>query len=383
MVLTNKQEQGLKIALERYRAGEPYTCISGFAGTGKTTLIRFIIDALELTQDQVAYCAYTGKAAMVLKSKGNEGAMTTHRLLYKSRQKADGSFFHIPYDSLPSCLKIIVVDEISMLPKVMWDLLLSHHVHVIACGDPFQLPPIGDDNEILYHPHIFLDEVTRQAQESEILRLSMDIRNGKTITPTRGKEINIVSKQEECLGMYSWADQILCGKNDTRFLLNSQYRKDILGREDERPVEGDKVICLKNNWDILDSCGGDALVNGMIGTIENVTVCSGEPYFPHFCYINFVQDCGFRSIFTNVAIDYKLITQNQESVTKDNFRMIPRYIRPEKFNYGYAITVHKSQGSEYDKVLLLEEVLRRDMHARWLYTGVTRAKEKLTLVLNH
>lgn len=206
MILTTKQEQGLKIAIERYRNNEPYTCIAGFAGTGKTTLIRFIVLALDLNPEDVAYCAYTGKAAMVLKSKGNNGAMTTHRLLYDTKIKKDGTFFHIPKTSLPSNIKLVVVDEVSMVPNIIWELLLSHKIHVIACGDPFQLPPIGDDNGVLLHPHIFLDEVTRQAKESEILRLSMDIREGKRIQPYRGTEINIVNKSEECLGMYSWAD---------------------------------------------------------------------------------------------------------------------------------------------------------------------------------
>lgn len=137
MVLTSKQEQGLKIAIERYKNKEPYTCIAGFAGTGKTTLIRFIVLALNLNPEDVAYCAYTGKAAMVLKSKGNDGAMTTHRLLYHSKQRKDGTFFHVPKESLPSNIQLIVVDEVSMVPKQIWELLLSHHIHVIACGDPF------------------------------------------------------------------------------------------------------------------------------------------------------------------------------------------------------------------------------------------------------
>lgn len=221
MILTNKQEQGLRIAIERYRNKEPYTCIAGFAGTGKTTLIRFIVTALDIPPENVAYCAYTGKAAMVLKEKGNEGAMTCHRLLYKSRQRPDGTFFNIPKESLPSNIQLVVVDEVSMVPKQIWDLLLSHHIHVIACGDPFQLPPIGEDNEVLNNPHIFLDEVMRQAQESEIIRLSMDVRSGHKIKSFRGTEINVVPKKDECLGMYAWADQIICGRNNTRFLLNS------------------------------------------------------------------------------------------------------------------------------------------------------------------
>lgn len=109
----------------------------------------------------MAYIAYTGKAAQVLRNKGNPGAMTAHRLLYKSIQKKDGTFVHIPRDELNSDCDIVVVDEVSMLPKPMWNLLLSHGVYVIACGDPGQLPPIGEENGVLENPHIFLDEIMR------------------------------------------------------------------------------------------------------------------------------------------------------------------------------------------------------------------------------
>ena len=123
MELTRKQEEGLRIAVERYRANKPYTCISGYAGTGKSTLVRFIIAALDIDPHDVAYVAFTGKAAQVLQQKGNPNAMTAHRLLYKSIRNRDGSYSHIPYDSLPD-YALIVVDEVSMLPKKMWDLLI-------------------------------------------------------------------------------------------------------------------------------------------------------------------------------------------------------------------------------------------------------------------
>jgi len=207
MELTRKQEEGLKIAVERYHNNEPYTVIAGYAGTGKSTLIKFIISALDIDPERVAYIAYTGKAAQVLRNKGCPTAMTAHRLLYKSLQRADGTFIHIPRDSLNSDCDIVVVDEVSMLPKQMWELLLSHNVYVIACGDPGQLPPIGEENGILDRPHIFLDEIMRQAAESEIIRLSADIRAGKIIKPYKGSEINVVRQRDLCDGMFTWADQ--------------------------------------------------------------------------------------------------------------------------------------------------------------------------------
>ena len=384
MELTRKQEEGLRIAVERYHQNEPYTVIAGYAGTGKSTLIKFIISALDINPERVAYIAYTGKAAQVLRNKGCPTAMTAHRLLYKSLQRADGTFIHIPRESLNSDCGIVVVDEVSMLPKQMWELLLSHNVYVIACGDPGQLPPIGEENGILDHPHIFLDEIMRQAAESEIIRLSADIRAGKIIKPYKGSEINVVRQRDLCDGMFTWADQILCGKNITRHTMNNYYRNMRYGEDIPAPIVGDKVICLKNNWDKI-TASGDALVNGTIGTIEEIATYP-NPWLNPMCIIDFAPETIDETdprdqVFHELLMDYKLITIKEATVNKENFRMFPKQLRPEQFDYGYCITVHKSQGSEYDKVLVLEEVLKRADHARWLYTAVTRASQKLTLVL--
>lgn len=156
---------GLKTAVERYKNKEPYTVISGYAGAGKSTLIKFIIAALGIDPDtQVCYVAYTGKAAQVLASKGCPNATTAHKLLYWATLTAKGTYIFKPKPSSElGEYKVIVVDEVSMLPLEMWNLLLSHHIYVLACGDPGQLPPINpeDDNHILDNPHVFLDEIMR------------------------------------------------------------------------------------------------------------------------------------------------------------------------------------------------------------------------------
>lgn len=135
MILTNKQEEGLRIAVDRYQAGEKYTVISGYAGSGKSTLIKFIIDALEVNKDiDVCYVAFTGKAATVLQQKGCPNATTAHKLLYYAKPMPNGNFKFEKKKNL-DC-KVVVVDEISMLPKSMWDLLLTHKVYILAAGDP-------------------------------------------------------------------------------------------------------------------------------------------------------------------------------------------------------------------------------------------------------
>ena len=390
MVLTKKQEEGLKIAVQRYKDHEAWTCIAGYAGTGKSTLVKFIVAALDIPEDYVCYIAYTGKAAKVLREKGCPNAMTAHRLLYQSFPKADGSFYHKIKRPLDQPYKLIVVDEISMLPKEIWDLLLSHKIHVICLGDPFQLPPIGEDNQVLYNPHIFLDEIMRQAQESEIIRLTMDIRNGKPLNLFKGNEVQVIDPKDMIGGMYGWADQIIVAKNATRRNVNSAMRKMLFNIDDEAPVEGDKIICLRNDWETVTEAG-DVLVNGTIGTLNNIRLNKNHPFLKPQMTADFLPD-DYSELdlaispqdlyFRNLNIDHKLLTTGEPTVTDKNFKRFPKGMRPLTFDYGYCITCHKAQGSEYDKVLVLEEFLRGNDHDRWLYTAATRAKEKLVIVRN-
>lgn len=134
--LTQKQKEGIQIAIDRYRAGLPYTCIAGYAGVGKSFTVRYLIDALGFNRNDVAYIAYTGQAAKVLKQKGNPNATTAHKLLYYAKMKKDGTYIFTPRTHLDKPYKMIVVDEVSMLPKTIWEVLLSHKIYVVALGDP-------------------------------------------------------------------------------------------------------------------------------------------------------------------------------------------------------------------------------------------------------
>lgn len=386
MLLTAKQEEGLKIAVKRFRDHEPYTCIAGYAGTGKSTLIRFIISALNLDPEDVCYVAYTGKAAQVLRSKGCPNAMTAHRLLYKSIQKDDGTFYHIPLRPIIG-FDLIVVDEISMLPKHMWELLLSHKIHVIALGDPGQLPPVlAEDNGVLAFPHIFLDEVMRQAAESEIIRLTMDIREGNSLKPFLGNEVRIVGREELLEpGFLAWGDQIICGKNETRHQINTIMRKIKMQTDQTEPLVGDRIICLHNEWECINLTG-DALVNGLSGTITGLEYTNDNPFMEKTPLIDFKPDIDDSDTFKGLEADYKIFTEHVPTVTKETFKKIPKFYRPKEFDYGYCITCHKSQGSEYDKVIVLEEYLKgesKEGHFRWLYTAATRAAKKLIIVRNY
>ena len=392
MELTEKQKKGLETILTRYNLGLKYTTISGYAGTGKSTLVKFAIAALGVREDRVAYATFTGKAAEVLRKKGNTGACTLHKLLYDHFPKPGGGFIRKPKTSLD--YDVVVVDEVSMAPKSMIDMLLSHRVYVIFLGDPFQLPQINKDesHDILENAHIFLDEVMRQAAESEIIQISMKIRNGEPIDFMKGKEVIIIPKSELVEGHLTWADQILCGTNATRENINRQMRE-IYGFSG-LPQDGEKMICLRNYW---DDCAdnGDALVNGTTGILRNPfeTFRMIPNYIPidnHRMDViqgDFVTSDG--STFNSVEMDKKFLIDGVKCITdgKILFRLGKLKnkigdIVPREFAFGYAITTHKAQGSEWDKVLVIEEKFPfpKEEHARWLYTAVTRASEKLVLV---
>ena len=388
MILNKKQEEGLKIAIDRYNNHEKYTIISGYAGTGKSTLVRFIIEALSISEYNVVYATYTGKAAQVLAKKGNKNVTTLHKLLYESFPRPDGTFFRRPRTAIG--YRVVIVDEVSMAPKTLMDLLFTHNVYVICLGDPFQLPPIDkdEDNHLLDHPHIFLDEIMRQEAESEIIQLTMKIRNYEPIDLYDGNEVKILDSKELNTGMLLWADQILVGTNKNRIAINNQMRQ-LLGRTGS-PQEGDKVICLRNYWETL-SLGENSLINGTIGYLQNkydtfyhLPPWAGDSNI-NVTVADFITDNEDK--FPELSMDTHMIMTGEKCMgIKTAYKLTknPRtaHLVPLEFTYGYAITTHKAQGSEWDKVLVIEESFpfNKEEHARWLYTACTRASEKLVLV---
>lgn len=366
-------------------------------------MLAYLIEALGLNPDtEVQYITFTGKASLVLNQKQCSGAITAHKFLYNARLKSDGKYRFEPKQTLDlyndkPYLKLIVVDEVSMLPKPMWDLLLSHHIPVIAVGDPFQIPPIvaTDDNHVLDTPHIFLDEVMRQAKESEIIRVSMDIREGRSLNPFDGKEVKILPSDQVVDGIYTWGDIVITATNATRYAINQVVRSK-LGMSGN-PQIGDKIICLQNTWDIASN-NNMPLVNGTIGTISNIKYKSAYANYKgrkhHFQksytygLATFTTEYGDR-FDGPIAIDTNAIMsgattfdQYQTYLIRTSKKASQEIVIPIEFNYGWAITCHKAQGSQWNKVVVQEEYFphAKIEHARWLYTAATRAVDKLVLI---
>lgn len=383
MSLTKKQEEGLKIARQRYNLKERYTTIAGLAGSGKTYLSHMLLDALGVKEGEYLVGAYTGKAALRLQENGFPQAKTLHKLFYKS-VKIQGSddFIHIPLEkSLFNSFKLIIIDEVSMVPDSMLRVIANTGLHVINIGDPEQLPPIGTDNGMLASPHIFLDEIVRQAEGNSIIRLAHAIRNREPIEPFSDENVQMFPREELNTGMLLWADQILCGKNATRHELNRTVREE-LGHTGNMPVVGDKIILTRNNWEFVNT-DGNPIINGLIGNVTKISEPIRDPrgniinQASVYGYMSFMPDFNTAE-FRNVKFDALPFLTGEISYIFDQNAKATDKINAADF--GFAITTHKSQGSEYSKGLGIEERMRGTNHHRLIYTMVTRFKDKCVLI---
>lgn len=389
MELTARQNQAVNIALEKYANHEKYMVITGFAGAGKSTTLRYILAALVdkynlNPEEDIANVAFTGRAATVLAEKGNVNCMTLHKLLYNAIPLENGSFIFAPKDYLE--YKIVCVDECSMLTKDFENELFKHDVFVIFMGDPGQLSAVDKSNQsdILSHTDVFLDEIMRQAKESEIIRVSMDIREGRTLKPFRGNEVQIYKAKDADPSMLLWSDITLVAKNDTRNSLNAMTRQ--LKGYEEPIVRGERLVCLNNYWKCV-SKAKNPLTNGTFGNleayIEDQYRLKTYPFTIDYLKGEFVTEMGR---FTNLAIDKQCLLTGIPRLTQAQkakmFNTPQAFMIPKELTYGYAATVWKMQGSQCDKVLLVEENFPwdRQEHIKYMYTGLTRAIKKCVII---
>ena len=384
MILTKRQEDAIKISVERYRNKEKYTVISGYAGSGKSTIIPYIVSALNFSEDDVVFAAFTGKAALVLRNKGCKNAMTLHKLLYIAKKHPNGDIEFFEREELEGSWKLVVVDEVSMVPLEMWNLLMKHNIYVIATGDPGQLPPVEKDsnNHLLDRPHCFLNEIMRQAQDSGIIRLSMDIRNGIPLKLQKSNDVWIIKEEDVKDRILLGADVVICGRNDTRKRLNKRIRKLKWGdKYTDAPMNGDKLICLQNKWKITDMNGETPLVNGTIGTISRLSTKETSQLHPKMT-ARFTAETGEVFRKDQMSIDYQLLLTGEPTVNKNNWRDFYKITKPIEMDFAEAVTCHKYQGSQADKVVVFCEPMGdKEQYFRWLYTAATRASEKLVMVI--
>lgn len=370
----------------------------GYAGTGKTSIAKEIAHKVS---GRVLFGAFTGKACEVLRSKGCDDAKTIHSLIYspegKSKQRLKdlkGELdiatkakeinrlqqeiddekenlsrigWKLNLQSPLTTADLLIVDECSMVGKALGEDLMSFGVKVLALGDPAQLPPVRDKPYFnMKNPDAMLTEVHRQALESAVYRWAMLIREGKRLPRRKERDDSWVKPYEELSDddLLS-SDVVIVGRNATRHEVNDRIRE-IKGFGERNTMYngkapfrvGERLICLKNH---KEPC----LSNGVIYDVLEVSFHTAE-------YTKAVVQQAGTSEILNVTI------ANNIFYGGDHFDIMDKNIVP--FDYGYAITCHKSQGSQWGNVLVVDEsqCFKQDSTS-WLYTAITRASDVICI----
>jgi exodeoxyribonuclease-5 len=344
------------------KQGEPQVFrLFGYAGVGKTTLARHVAEG---AQGGTAFAAFTGKAALVMRANGCAGATTIHALIYRASEGAEGApTFTLNEDGPASRAGLIVIDECSMVDAELARDLLSFGKPILVLGDPFQLPPVkGGGYFTEGQPDVMLTHIHRQAEDNPIIRLSQIVRSGGELKEGVYGETRIIRRGDVDAAGVLGADQVLVGVNRTRRAYNQRIR-DLNGFKEPLPVAGDKLVCLRN-----DRTKG--LINGGLWRVEALGGLQKD--FVRLTLRS--EDEGAR---TSVKV---AVLKNFFEGSEGELSYLARR-ESDEFVYGYALTVHKAQGSQWDDVMLFDESFAfREHRARWLYTGLTRAARKLTIV---
>ena len=387
--------------------------LSGYAGTGKTFLIDYVVrEALHLKAgDEAVFVSPTGKAAANLVKNGTI-AGTVHSLIYMR----DGDEFDvdengeiiekhalsfIKREKIDERIRLIIVDEASMVNETVLYDLLSFNVKCLFCGDGAQLPPVNGECPLLGNPNYTLTQIVRQAKDNPIIQVATMAREGKRIPYGKyGDKVCVVGRNAlspaERKRLFLKADQIICGRNKTRNSLNAEIRgyKGI-PVEQELPIEGEKLICTLNDWEKpLDKDERFYLVNGIIGTAKEIVPsfddlatmeCTAD-FFEESVKVPFDTGIFTKGEYTHLYGDRAVTLADGTVVHESNFQLLRklRAVSEEvicRFEFAYAVTCHKAQGSEFNFVIVFDESWVFDEERdRWLYTAITRAKEKLLII---
>jgi exodeoxyribonuclease-5 len=369
MKWSKQQDQALK-AYERWRRDRDRQVfiLAGPAGSGKTELARAIGDHNTLTR----FCAPTGKAALILRQRGCENASTIHKLIYRAFYDEDTDSYSYtlrPREELGD-IGLIVCDEASMVDRTVGRHLVSFGIPIVVIIDPYQLPPVNDDGYFTEdRPDILLTEIHRQARDNPIIQLAEMIRKGKALPrpPYRLGKAVFISDGDNVDPLDF--DVTLVGTNDTRRRRNRQMRRlhgFIKGHQHQPiPLPGETVLCLRNDYGLE----GAPVFNGSLWEVRQAGL-----------------DPKCKTPIITLALTSPDGGETQVKVPVEWFSEGFAKSRPglQEFDHGDALTVHKAQGSEWDAVLLINEapVFRNgpEYARRWLYTGITRARERLTIL---
>lgn len=376
--------------------------ITGGPGTGKTTIIKNVIEIYKTHGKKVVLCAPTGRAAKRMTEMTGEEAKTLHRLLEIGKIEKENEFTIMNYEVAPIDADVIIVDEASMVDIYLMNYLLSgiyQGTKLILVGDTDQLPSVGPGSvlkDIINSERvktIFLDEIFRQAAQSKIIVNSHRVNDGEYFLDKEEQQelkddffyikeksqelmltqlISLCKGRLENFGNYNFFENIQILSPTKKGMLgtkelNKRLQEELNPSEDnknEKKIgdiifrEGDRVMQVKNNYDIYWEKGSNYNLNYETGT----GIFNGE-------------------IGKIVKIDF--INKQIKILFDDEKEVWYAFSDMDQIEHAYAITVHKAQGSEFDVVIVVVTqssamLLTRNL----LYTGLTRAKKLLILIGN-
>lgn len=340
--------------------------IAGYAGCGKSALLSVALPALrnpDGSNVRVKYAAYTGKASNVLMSK-DLPAQTIHSLIYECVPVGENEFIFVLLERDNIEAELIVIDEASMVPEDMKKDLESLGIPILYTGDHGQLPPVKGVGNVMDKPDFKLEKPHRQAMDSGIIQVATAIRNRERVklgSYGNNKDCEVVRASEiDNVELLASADIVICYTNNKREKLNSLLRE-YKGYHGRYPEVGEKLICVKNNK-------LTRMFNGLIVIVKAIRVEGGH------LLMDVVDEVGKE------YLGIKAFTNYFEGEDHPKIKGKTKY---DIFEFAYAITGHKSQGSQWDNVIVVEEQMfnqSMDIKRRWKYTVLTRAVKKLTYI---
>ena len=376
------QRQAHDAVVEWVKAGKTkLLTLGGYAGVGKTTIIGEIMRTLRAQKPKdkrrpfaVGFCAFTGKASLVLRTKleaagvlGQDFFGTIHSMIYEPVTQGGLVIGWRKRDKADVALDLIILDEASMIDEVLFKDLQSYVIPILAVGDHGQLPPVKGTLNLMENPQIKLEKIHRQAEGNPIIKLATLVREtGKIPVGKYGEFVNKVRDRAIIERILNPSEMlILCGTNRTRVSVNALIRQR-LGFTSPEPEDGEKVICLRNNRDAN-------IYNGMQGVIRSI-----QPDGDHWYKAEIDMD-GTGVRFKDRICKHQF---GEPKTIQEVPNLHPKAIG-DRFDFGYCITVHKAQGSEHGRVVVIDEcdwMESDDMKRRWRYTAITRSSERLLVI---
>lgn len=387
------------LAVDFYYSDKQIFEYSGGPGRGKSYVLNEILNTIGLGLNEIAPMTFTGTAAINMRRKGMATAKTAHSWLYEAYDTPClDKQGNIMYDyklnrplmvkkfrpkKLPDEIKLVAVDEGGSVPESIANNIIKQGRKIIVTGDIDQLPPVGEPRGFFKNPEtvIRLTENMRQGS-GEFNGIEFLAQRALLGLPLHcgyyGNNAMVIPRSKLTKELLLWADILICNKNNTRDTFTSIYRNLLGYGSFKLPRHNEPILCKENIWDI--EVDGINLVNGLRGRVTNYPDATGMDYINKSFNVNFLADNMINS-FNNIDIDLAYFNADHYARKKIKEHSV-RYSSGLYFEYGYAITSYAAQGSEYDKVIYIQEPMNRNISNKMDYVGITRASKFLIVVLN-